>query len=417
MSMNGEEQLKSFSDTAFEKTITKINDRIYHFLGYGHSNVTMIIGDTSVILIDSLDSDKRAQRLKEEIATLTDKPVKTIIFTHGHPDHRGGSQAFQDTVEEVMAFSPVKMPLPQYERLNDILEKRGSFQFGYELSNEEAISQGIGIREGRAVDDGKYAFIKPTTLYHDQVIERDIDGIHFKMVRALGETDDQIYIWLEEDQVMISGDNYYGCWPNLYAIRGTQYRDIATWIQTLEEVLSYPSCALLPGHTKALIGYEHIQDIVGNFKNALKSIFDQTLDCMNQGMTLDQTVQSVYLPEQYKNLEYLKEYYGMIEWSVKSIYTGYLGWFDGDATHLLPVSQQEWNHVLLDLIGSKDKIMEYIEECKKQENYQVILQLIEILESDGQNYTQLKKEVLTLRAKQMISANARHYYLCSAKHL
>lgn len=97
--MLGEEKLIKFTNDNYQKKITKVNERIYHFLGYGHSNAIVIIGASSVILIDALDSDQRALVMKEEIAKITNKPVKTIIYTHGHPDHQGGSGAFRDTVE------------------------------------------------------------------------------------------------------------------------------------------------------------------------------------------------------------------------------------------------------------------------------------------------------------------------------
>lgn len=230
--MTGEKKLKDFTEKNYQKTLTKVNDHIYHFLGYGISNAVAVLGETSVILIDALDSTGYGEELKEDLARLTDKPVKTIIYTHGHPDHRGGAGVFRDTVEEVIAFAPKKPVLKYYDRLKDVLNQRGAYQFGYGLTDEETISQGIGIREGWAVGKGSLDFIAPTTMYHEDEVERVIDGVKLKMVSAAGETDDQIFVWLEEDQVICTGDNYYGCWPNLYAIRGTQYRDIAAWADT-----------------------------------------------------------------------------------------------------------------------------------------------------------------------------------------
>ena len=97
--MTGEEKLRKFTEEQYKKQVTKVNDRVYHFLGWGHSNATAIIGETSVILVDTLDSDERAKRLRAELVTITNKPVRTIIYTHSHPDHRGGAGAFRDTVE------------------------------------------------------------------------------------------------------------------------------------------------------------------------------------------------------------------------------------------------------------------------------------------------------------------------------
>ena len=159
--MLGEEKLINFTKTNYQKKITKVNERVYHFLGYGHSNAIAIIGETSIILIDTLDSDYRAKVMKDELAKISDKPVKTIIYTHGHPDHLGGAGTFRDTVVEVIAFKPRKPILKYYDRISKLLNQRGIYQHGYGLTDQEAISQGIGIREGKEIKEGKYDFIKP----------------------------------------------------------------------------------------------------------------------------------------------------------------------------------------------------------------------------------------------------------------
>lgn len=414
-----EQQLINFTEINYKKTMTKVNDRIYHFLGWAHSNAIAIIGDTSIILVDTLDSDIRATKLKEELKKITDKPVKTIIYTHGHPDHRGGAGAFRDTVEEIIAFAPQKPVLKYFNLLNDELNKRGAFQHGYSLTNEEAICQGIGIREGMVTNEGGYDFIAPTTVYDMKEVERTIDGVKMKIFSAVGESDDQLCIWLEEDKVLCTGDNYYGCWPNLYAIRGTQYRDIATWCDTLETFLSYPAVALLPGHTKPLIGHDVIQEVIGTFKNAIESILLQTLDCMNKGMSVSETVEAVKLPKEYEDKEYLGEYYGTIEWSVRGIYNGYVGWFDGNPVNLLPSSDKEYAETLLSLINDDNVIVEKIRVLMTEENYQMALQLIELLsyKNNTDELKKMKREALLQRSRQMTSANARHYYIASAKEL
>ena len=417
--MTGEEKLRKFTEEQYKKQVTKVNHRIYHFLGWGHSNATAIIGETSVILVDTLDSDERAKRLRAELATITDKPVRTIIYTHSHPDHRGGAGAFRDTVEEIIAFKARTEPLDGYGRIAAALNQRGEFQFGYELTDEENISQGIGPREGKAVGDGVYDFMPPTTVYDVDTTTRTIDGVTMELTAAPGETDDQLFVWLEEDKVMISGDNYCGCWPNLYAIRGTQYRDIAQWIKTLEKILSYPAEALLPGHTAPLIGRDQILEVVGNFKNAIASVFDQTLDCLGRGLTLAETVESVRLPEELRDKEYLGEYYGTVEWSVKGIYNGYVGWFDGDAAHLMPCPRREFSAAVLELAGGPDKLLAKALSCLEKGESQLALELLELLGGEAQSgkIKEVKRRALLARAAQMTSANARHYYICSAKEI
>lgn len=84
------------------------------------------------------------------------------------------------------------------------------------------------------------------------------------MVRLPGEAEEQIMIWFPEKEVLCCGDNYFGCFPNLYAIRGGQYRNLATWIHSLDVLMSYPAKYLLPGHTALISGNEKIREVLGN---------------------------------------------------------------------------------------------------------------------------------------------------------
>lgn len=416
---NGEELLKKFSETAYPYEIKKINDHIYHVVGLGHSNSIAIEGNTSWILVDTLDSDQRALRMKAELMKIADKPVKTIIFTHSHYDHHGGSGAFKDTVEEIIAFKPKKTPLKYYNLLDDVLQKRTFRQFGYALSDEECITQGIGIREGRAVNDGTGVCLDANVLYDQEIVEREIDGVKLQLVSAVGETDDQLFVWLPEDKVLCCGDNYYGCFPNLYAIRGSQYRDIAAWVDSLNLILSYPADVVLPGHTKAIIGHDQVQEVLGNFKDAIEFILLETLKCMNKGMSESETVAAVVLPQIWADLPYLGEFYGTVEWSVRSVYHGYFGWFDGNPTHLAQLSDETFDTKLFSIIG-EEKLESEIRTALKEEKYQMAVQLCDILlnaKVNIQKYKKLKAEGLMGLSKQVTSANARHYYICSAKEL
>ena len=417
---NGAEKLRRHGEESYSRKEYRVNDRIRCFVGFGHSNCTVIEGNTSLILIDSLDSGERARRLKEQLEKETGKKVETIIFTHGHPDHRGGAGAFQDTVKEIIAFAPKRPQLKYMERLNDILGKRAGRQFGYSLTEEECISQGIGIREGHAAGDGTYEFLAPTTVYSQESADRTIDGVRIQMKAAVGETDDQIFVWLPDDQVLCCGDNYYGCWPNLYAIRGGQYRDIAAWTDSLKEIMAYPAQALLPGHTCPLFGQETIREVLGNFCGAIESILLQTLDCANRGMTESETAEAVRLPEKYQGLPYLGEFYGTIDWSVRAIYHGYLGWFDGNPTNLNRLPDRVMAGELLELAG-REKVLSRAAERYRSGDFQTAAQLCDLLliggGGDEKEIKELKAKSLMELAERITSANGRHYYIACAKEL
>lgn len=414
---NGGEMLRSFTEQSYKECVSQVTPGIWHVLGLGHSNAIFIEGSGGVILIDTLDTLERGQKLSEIIRSKTGKEVNTIIYTHGHPDHRGGAGAFSP--REILAFSPKVPLLDRTGLLADIQNTRGARQFGYALTDRENISQGIGIREGLSYGETR-SFVPPTTVYDEDRVLRDIEGVRLEMVRLVGETDDQIMVWLGEQQVLCCGDNYYGCWPNLYAIRGSQYRDIGTWIKSLETLLSYPAQYLLPGHTSPVIGKDRIQQVLGNFREAIDFVLSKTLEGMNQGKGVEELAAMVRLPDHLAGLPYLGEYYGCVDWTVRAIYTAYLGWFDGNPTRLHPLPPMEHAHKTIALMGGLPTVMQAALEALKQEEYQWCLELCDLMMADSQRdrkVLDLKADALEQLAELETSANGRHYYITCAHEL
>lgn len=417
---NGNQILKDFTDKNFQETVSQVSEGVWFVLGMGHSNAVFIETDSGIILIDTLDTLERGERLQRTIWQNTGKEVKTIIYTHGHPDHRGGAGAFKASAGEVIAFEPVRPVLEKTELLQDIQNLRGMRQFGYSLTNAEAVSQGIGPREG--ITKGEHrSFIPPTTVYKQDKIVRDIDGVQVEMLRLPGETEDQIMIWLPQKEVLCCGDNYYGCFPNLYAVRGGQYRDLAAWISSIDIIMSYPAACLLPGHTAAILGRDNIGETLMNFRNAFDYILTRTLEGMNAGKSPEQLAAELSLPSEYAALPYLAEHYGCLEWTVRAIYTAYLGWFDGNPTHLHPLSPETRSKKMTALIGDEQLILTAANKAIEEKDYQWCLELCDLILSGGGDFLkealQLKTSALEKIAEYETSANGRHYYIACAKEL
>lgn len=408
--MTGEQLLIEFTRENFRKKVYRFTDRIYFFVGYGNTNATAILAHSSIILIDALDCDQYAQELKEELARISPYPVKTIIYTNQKYSHTGGAGVFADTVKEVIGFDAQKSPLKYSEMLTDVLHMRKIFARGYGLSNEDAISQGIGPREGLVQEGADIVPLKVTTLYTGDSVERNIDGISLKLIRTPGETSDAISVLLRDENILAVGDNYYGVFPHLYSVLGSSYLDVGHWADVLDRILDLDPEIVLPAHTEPVIGKIAVQEQLGLFRDVLEYVLIETLECMNEGLGLNETAEKVKLPDRFKTA-YLGEYYSLVQWAVKTIYTGYMGWFDGSPAHLIPASDQEYRQTMIDLIGV-ERLKSKIKDCLFDGNYQMALQLNWFLQDD-----QLQKIALKGRAVQVANANARHYYLACAKEL
>jgi cyclase len=75
-------------------TMKQIKPDVWAALGGAGGNVTIIVGKTSVIVVDAKQTEPGAKDLLAEVAKVTPKPVKTAIITHSDGDHVNGLVAF-----------------------------------------------------------------------------------------------------------------------------------------------------------------------------------------------------------------------------------------------------------------------------------------------------------------------------------
>jgi cyclase len=75
-------------------TMKQLTPNVWVGLGGAGGNSTIIIGKTSVIVVDAKQTDAGAKDLLAEIAKITPKPVGTAIITHSDGDHVNGLMAF-----------------------------------------------------------------------------------------------------------------------------------------------------------------------------------------------------------------------------------------------------------------------------------------------------------------------------------
>src|SRR5499426_1978997 len=68
-------------------TMKQIKPDVWAALGGAGGNVTIIVGKTSVIVVDAKQTEAGAKDLLAEIAKITPKPVKTVFVTHSDGDH------------------------------------------------------------------------------------------------------------------------------------------------------------------------------------------------------------------------------------------------------------------------------------------------------------------------------------------
>jgi len=402
----------------FKKDVIKVTDGVYVAIGFGLANSVLLEGDDGVIIVDTMESAEAAAPVKAAFNKITSKPVKAIIYTHFHADHVFGARVMAGN-DNPDVYSH-KTTHHYLERLATITRettyRRAMRQFGTLLPDRTVINAGIGPR--LVYDETSIpALIIPNKTFSVDRLELEIAGIQLVLVHAPGETPDQIFIWLPQKKVLLPADNFYKAFPNLYAIRGTAYRDVTLWVKSLDKMRALRPEYLVPHHTRPLSGKKKIYKILTDYRDAIQFVHDQTIRLMNQGLTADEIVERVKLPDHLARQPYLYEYYGTVAWSVRSIFSGYLGWFGGNATDLFPLTLGERAKHFAELAGGMDKLLEHCRKAVGAKNYQWALELTDHLlrlDPKSKEVRQLKAKALKALGAKQITAPARNYYLTQA---
>ncbi|GAB5403174.1 MAG: alkyl/aryl-sulfatase [Aureliella sp.] len=409
----------------FAEKILQIGDNVFVAIGYSVSNVSMIVGSDGVVIIDTGMMGNSAARIAEEFKKITDKPVKAIIYTHSHGDHTRGAPAFLGAVRpQIWAHKdfgsearPWKAGGLTYQNV------RGARQAGFKLPREERINNGVAPvrypkRGGEVFSASKGT--DPTHFVEMPSQRITVAGINLELNHAPGETLDGLFVWYPEGEVLFAGDNFYRSFPNLYAIRGTPNRSVRLWADSLDNMAKREAMALVGGHTNPVVGRTEVHQVLADYGEAVQFIHDKTVEGINAGMTPDELVEHVQLPERLASKDYLQPFYGHPDWGIRSVFNGYLGWFDGNATNLFPLPPHEEAERMIALAGGKEKLLQSAKDALADDDNQWAAQLADYLLAIDKGDTiakQLKANALTKLARGTVNATARNYYLTVAREL
>jgi cyclase len=92
-----------------EISTTRISESLYVLQGAG-GNVAVLIWDDGVLLVDDKIAPA-APKLKAAIAAITSRPIRFVVNTHWHPDHRGGNSALAGDGAVIVAHENVRRRL------------------------------------------------------------------------------------------------------------------------------------------------------------------------------------------------------------------------------------------------------------------------------------------------------------------
>jgi alkyl sulfatase BDS1-like metallo-beta-lactamase superfamily hydrolase len=351
--------------------IYKVANHVYSAVGYGLANIIFIVGDEGIVVVDTAESLPVAENARDDffvaVPSAINKPIRAVVYTHNHSDHIAGVRAFasEQSIASGQCWIIAHETLMKAVENNasvvaPILRARSAYSFGalLEVGPEGQVNGGIGPTLVR----GQSTFLAPTHTFGDRW-EVTLAGVRFDFRHAPSETDDEVIAWLPDLKVLLSAEVIQGeCLANVHTLRGTKYRDPQQWVRSIDAMRKQhqvsPVLFMVPAHGRPVGGSENIAELLTAYRDAIAFIHDQAVRFINQGATPEELVEILpSLPKHLAEHAWLGEYYGTVKHSARQVFSGQLGWFDGDPTTLDPLSKSDSAQRWITMAGGEEKVL------------------------------------------------------------
>ena len=317
-----------------------------HFLP-GFGNTTILVGQDAAAVVDP-GLYVNGPRVVAALRSITDLPVRYVIYTHGHYDHAFGTPALLDDAAarghaepNIVGHVNVAKRFDRYQKTAGHVATTFDMQFA---------SWGPG--GGDVVR--KAVYCKPTITY-EHGVSLDLGGLTLSCRHNKGETDDHTWVWVPERRVIVGGDFIVSSIPNA----GTPFRVqryVLEWAEALEEMAGVDPAFIISGHGGVFT--DDGVDMLLTTSRALRHLEDEVVRRLNDGQWQEQILQEVDLPADLAESPYLQPLYGCPTFAIQSILRRYAGWYDGNPSMVFPSTRAEIAHDVVALAGGATAVLD-----------------------------------------------------------
>ncbi len=403
---------------------------VYQVRGLDIANMTLIEGDTGVIVVDTLTSIEGARAAMDlYFQHRGTRKVAAIIFTHTHTDHWGGARGVLDDATLASGEVPIIAPnlFMEHAVSENIIAgpamlRRAQYQFGPFLAKGPRGQVDCGL--GKSMAAGQVALLRPTDLIMATGDTRSIDGLEFEFQMAPNsEAPAEMHFFIPRYRLLNLAENCTHNFHNLLPFRGADVRDALAWSKYLGEALqmwSGKADAMCGQHHWPVWGKERIDSMIRQQRDLYKFAHDQTIRLMNHGLTAAEIAETIKLPDSLESAWHGRGYYGHIRHNVKAIYQKYLGWYDANPVNLDPLPPVEAGRKYVEYMGGADAILERATRDFAKGEFRFVAQALSHLvfaEPDNRPARALLSDTLEQLGYAAESATWRNAYLFGAQEL
>ncbi|GAA1358337.1 alkyl/aryl-sulfatase [Streptomyces beijiangensis] len=333
---------------ASKQGLYEVTDGIYQVRGLDLSNMTLVEGDTGVIVIDPLISTEcAAAALALYREHRGKRPVTGVIYTHCHGDHFGGVRG---VLPEDPAGIPILAPEGFLEHAvaenvyaGNAMTRRAIFMYGDSLAKAPEGQIGAGL--GMTTSTGTMSLVPPTVDITHTGQEETVDGVRIVFQVTPGtEAPSEMNFHFPDRRALCMAENATHNMHNILTLRGAVVRDSRVWAHYLDEAIGLfgeGSDVAFASHHWPTWGKDAIVTFLAQQRDLYAYMHDQTLRLLNAGYTGLEIAEEIQLPPALETSWHARGYYGSLSHNVKAIYQRYMGWYDGNPSHL-------WEHPPVD---------------------------------------------------------------------
>ena len=307
-----------------EIEVTRAAEDLYFLTGVV-GNVAFLVTDEGVLVVDSGTRPAHGDAILAEIAKLTDKPVKYLIFTHYHMDHVLGAQRFPD---EVTVISHENLPANQKkfngENLRKMIEETYPERIKEAVAKLESL-KGAGEEELAAAAEAlekartglaevnEIVLVYPDKTYGD-AMSIILGGHEIRLIYpGASHTSGNTLVHFVDLKAVHMGDMlFYKRHPYIDWKAGSNTEN---WIASLERVKKWDVDVVIPGHG-VLTDRSGLDWKIGY----LTELRAEVGKAVKAGKTLEETKESVKM-EKYAEMPWAY----MLDAGVEAVYNELTG--------------------------------------------------------------------------------------------